>query len=216
MLPQYLDKLSPERQAVFRELKRFSGDFTLAGGTAIMLQIGHRLSFDFDCFSEKELPKTILRKAKDIFGTSIIPRILTPEQLTFKSKEDVEITFVYHPYKPLKKPIQTTSLALYHLDDLAANKAYTIGRRGVWRDYVDLFFFLKWKLYTIEKIITLANRKFEGEFNEKLFLEQLTYFNDLAIVPTIFLKESYTDSQIKSFLEKQVEKYLSLILPNIS
>jgi len=39
-----------------------------------------------------------------------------------------------------------------------------------WRDYVDLFFFLKWRFYSIEKIITLAKEKFGGEFNEKLFL----------------------------------------------
>lgn len=44
MLQQYLDQLSPERQAVFKKLKHFADRFTLAGGTAIMLQIGHRLS----------------------------------------------------------------------------------------------------------------------------------------------------------------------------
>ena len=213
MLPQYLDKLSPEQQEAFENLKHFSQNFVLAGGTAIMLQIGHRLSFDFDCFSESELSKTILRKAREVFGLGITPRIQTSEQITFKNKDGVEITFVCHPYKPLKTVIKTNSIALFHLDDLAANKAYTIGRRGVWRDYVDLFFFLKWKLYTIENIIALANRKFKGEFNEKLFLEQLTYFNDLAIIPTTFIKDKYTDSEIRSFLEQQVEDYLSRILP---
>ncbi len=213
MLPQYLDKLSSEQQEVFKKLEYFSQSFVLAGGTAIMLQIGHRLSFDFDCFSQHALPKTISRKAKEIFGQQITLQVETSEQLTFKNTKGVEITFVCHPYKPLKKVIKTNSIAVFHLDDLVANKAYTIGRRGAWRDYVDLFFFLKWKLYTIDKIIFFAKSKFKGEFNEKLFLEQLTYFNDLSFVPTTFIKDKYTDSEMKSFLEQQVEEYLSRILP---
>jgi len=87
-------------------------------------------------------------------------------------------------------------------NDLAANKAYNVGRRGAWRDYIDLFFLLKWKYYSIDKLIKLAELKFSGEFNSKLFLEQLVYFKDLTIATTDFLKESYTDSEIKEFLEK--------------
>jgi len=208
MLLQYLEKLSPERQEVFRGLKHFSKNFVLAGGTAIMLQIGHRLSYDFDCFSISPLSSNLLRKLKKIFGMFIVPRIQTSEQITFPTKNGVEVTFVYHPYKLLRKPIHTDSISLFSLDDLAANKAYTIGRRGVWRDYVDLFFFLKWDLYSIEKINVLAREKFKGEFNEKLFLEQLVYFDDVKTVPIDFLKESYREKEIKSFLEKQVEEYV--------
>ena len=208
MLLQYLEKLSPERQEIFRELKQFSKNFVLAGGTAIMLQIGHRMSYDFDCFSVNSLPSNLLRKIKKVFGLFITPRIRTSEQITFPTKDNIEVTFVYSPYKSLEKPMLTDSMSLFHLDDLAANKAYTIGRRGVWRDYVDLFFFLKWELYSIDKINALAREKFKGEFNEKLFLEQLVYFDDLIIVPIDFIKESYQEKEIKEFLEKQVEEYI--------
>ena len=213
MLLQYLGKLSPERQEVFRELKHFSKNFVLAGGTAIMLQIGHRTSYDFDCFSVNSLPSNLLRKIKKVFGLFITPRIRTSEQITFPTKDNIEVTFVYSPYKSLEKPMLTDSMSLFHLDDLAANKAYTIGRRGVWRDYVDLFFFLKWQLYSIDRINALAREKFKGEFNEKLFLEQLVYFDDLIIVPIDFIKESYTEQEIKSFLEKQVEEYVRKRIP---
>lgn len=214
MLPQYLDQLSPERQEVFKKLTHFSRSFILAGGTAIMLQIGHRQSFDFDCFSEHGLSSTLIRNANIVFGGSISLQIETSEIISFKTNEGIEVTFVYHPYKPLKPPIKTGYINLFHLDDLAANKAYTIGRRGAWRDYVDLFFLLKWELYDIDKLARLAKKKFQGEFNEKLFLQQLTYFDDLKITPTVFLKDSYTDDEIKSFLEKQVKDYLSSILPD--
>jgi hypothetical protein len=99
------------------------------------------------------------------------------------------------------------------MDDLIANKAYTIGRRGAWRDYVDIFICLKWGICSIDKIIRLAKKKFNGEFNEKLFFEQLTYFDDIKIIPTEYIKDSYTPSEIKSFLELEVRKYLKKILP---
>jgi len=185
----------------------------LAGGTALMLQIGHRLSFDFDCFSEEELSPTILRKAKRIFGTAIFPRVQTREQLTFTTSENIEVTFVYHPYPSIEKPLETSSLPVFQLDDLAANKTYTIGRRGAWRDYVDLYFLMKWGIYSIFDLIDLTSKKFIGEFHDKLFLEQLTYFDDVEIIPVNFLKESYSDEEIKAYLTNQVKKYLKKVLP---
>lgn len=208
MLLPYLDILDPERQKVFKLLKHFSRTFVLAGGTAIMLQIGHRLSYDFDCFSEKPLPRNTDKIAYDIFGRDIAVRVQTRDQITLITPTNVEITFVCHPYKPLRKLVKTDSISLFHLDDLAANKAMTIGKRGAWRDYVDLFFLLKKKLYSIKTLIAFAEKKFAGMFSEKLFLGQLVYFDDLDIATTAFIKESYKEKEIKLFLEKQVEEYI--------
>ncbi len=207
-----MDLLSPERQEIFERLSVFKNQFVLAGGTAIMLQIGHRLSFDFDCFIEGELPPTIKKKATKIFQLQGLPRVNTPEQFTFISPQKIEITFVSHPYPLLRKPIPTHSLPLFHLDDLAANKANVIGRRNTWRDYVDIFILLKWKLYSIDQLIALANKKFAGEFHDKLFLQQLCYFTDIPIVPTNFVKDSYSDKEIQSFLSTEVERYVKKVL----
>lgn len=208
----YQDRLSPERHQAFNKLKYFS-NYVLAGGTGIMFQMGDRISYDFDCFSEKNIPKSLLTKVKKIFGEDIFVQIETSDMILFKTKEGVDISFVFHPYKPLLKPIKTNSIAVFTLDDLAANKAFTIGRRGVWRDYIDIFFFLKRKRYSLKDLIKLAERKFGGEFSEKLFLGQLIYFDDIKILPTVFLKEKYSDVEIKSFLSKSVEDYLRKILP---
>lgn len=211
--PPFMDQLDPERSKVFDKLAAFSDRFVLAGGTAIMLQIGHRLSYDFDCFSQTPLSPTLLHKTKKTFGPAILPRVNTKDQISFSAGLGIEVTFVHHPYPLLKPLIKTGSLPLFHLDDLTANKAYTIGRRGAWRDYVDLFFLLKWQLYDLQTIINFAEKKFAGEFNPKLFLEQLTYYSDLNIIPTEFLKEFYSPSEIQSYLESQVESYIKTILP---
>lgn len=88
-----------------------------------------------------------------------------------------------------------------------------MGHRPQWRDYVDLFFLMKWELYDLKKIVALSEKKFGGEFNAKLFLEQLTYFDDVEIRPTEFLKESYAPEEIKGFLENAVREYLKKVLP---
>lgn len=98
------------------------------------------------------------------------------------------------------------------LDDFASKKVYKISLRGAWRDYVDLFFLLKWKKYSINDLISLAEKKFQNEFNPKLFLEQLVYYKDIEITDTIFIKEKYTPVEIKSFLEEQTRLYLKTIL----
>ena len=210
----YLDQFDPERRAIFKNLAVFAPPFVLAGGTAIMLQIGHRRSYDFDCFCEdEELSDDLYTKIRRAFGNTTKVRTKSSELLTLTTQENIEITFVCHPYAPLRQTLRTSSLPLFHLDDLAANKAYTLGRRPAWRDYVDLFFLLTWKRYALDSIIKLAEKKFKGEFNAKLFLQQLTYYGDIEIVDTAFLKESYTPDQMKAFLEREVRAYLQKALP---
>ena len=212
MSPRYLEKLDPERQNIFKKLASFSDGFILAGGTAMMLQIGHRLSYYFDCFSQKPLSKNLLTKINMVFEQKAKPAINNSDLLLVTLNNKIDLHLVFHPYENLKTPVKTGSISLAHLDDLAANKANTIGRRGVWRDYVDLFFLLKWNLYTINDLISLAEKKFGNEFNTKLFLEQLVYFQDLDIVKTVFIKKSYKDGEMKSLLSGSVDAYLKKIL----
>lgn len=181
-----------------------------------MLQIGHRLSYDFDCFCETwELPINILAKAHKVFGDKILTKLQTSEMIIITTEKKVDVSFVCHPFKIIRPEIKTDSIDIFHLDDLVASKAYTVGRRNTWRDYVDLFYFMKNKIYSLDRIIELTKEKFGGEFNEKLFLGQLTFFDDIDIVPTVFLKEKYGDLEIKTYLQEQVRGYLkSLKLTN--
>lgn len=213
MLLPFLDQLDSERKTVFETLNAFHPPFILAGGTAIMLQIGHRRSYDFDCFCLTDiLPNGLVQKIKRILGNNIHIRTQSPELVTITTPNNIEVTFVCHPFRPLKPIVKTNSIPLFDINDLAANKAYTVGRRPAWRDYVDLFILMKWNICPIDTIISLAQRKFKGEFNAKLFLGQLTYFADIDAIETVFLKESYTTAEIKAFLEKSVKEYLKVFL----
>lgn len=172
-----------------------------------MLQIGHRKSFDFDMFTSAELPENLLRKVNETFsGSSIFSSIDTKENLTL-TIDNIILTFFHHPFPPLYPLISTSSLSLFNISDIASNKAYTIGRRPAWRDYVDLYFLLRDQT-TIEKIIPDTQKRFGGNFSEKLFLEQLTFFDDLEDHTMDLVDKTITEAKIKSLLIEKTKEYL--------
>jgi len=205
----HYDLLDEERRRVFEKLKPFRKEGVLSGGTALLLQIGHRFSFDFDIFLDREIKREDLLKLRRLFKIKEV-KLNVSEQLDIITSENISITLVRYPYKALFKKVSTISLPLFSIKDIALDKAFTIGRRALWRDYVDLFFLLKKKHITIAKLVKLAEKKFDVEFNPRLFLEQLIYFKDLEIGKVSFLKEKYSSEEIKDFLKKQAEEYKKL------
>lgn len=202
----YLELLDKNRVEVFKKLSFLKKKATLAGGTALCLQLKHRLSFDFDLFQEKSVTRRDLANLRKVFNISKV-LYQTGDQLTVLTDKKVRITLVYYWFKPLFSRIDGKYLYLYNYRDIAADKAVTIGRRNAWRDYYDLFYLMKKKILSLEEIIKLGKKKFGVEFAEHLFLPQLTYFEDLGEFKIAFLKEKFSEQEIKKFLIKEVERY---------
>ena len=59
--------LTKQAAELFSLLNRFSG-FYLAGGTALALQIGHRVSVDFDLFSDNDIEPSLLPRVQRAFS----------------------------------------------------------------------------------------------------------------------------------------------------
>ena len=203
----HLEILDAKRLKIFKRLSQFRGDGYLAGGTALALQIKHRKSFDFDVFIKKPVDNNLRIKVKKVYG-NVDFYVDSSDQISFKTKEGISVTFVWYYFNALKPVIRTESISLADPLDIAADKVHTIGRRAMWRDYVDIFCFLKNNIVTLHGIIKLAEDKFKGEFVQLQFLEQLPYFADLKKTPIEFIDKSYRESEIKSYLEKRVDEYV--------
>jgi hypothetical protein len=84
--------------------------------------------------------------------------------LLFRTSDGVNIDFVYYPYPPLHRLVKSELISLFNIQDLASNKAYTVGRRATWRDYrdyrdyVDVFFLLKWGICNINNMVKEAKK----------------------------------------------------------
>lgn len=183
-------------------LKNFKREFYLVGGTAIALYIGHRRSIDFDLFKKTSF------SAKKITGKIDAHRLAykvtrnVSEQLNLIISE-VKFTFFEYPFpiQPVLKfedYIKTPSLL-----DLSAMKAYALGRRSKWKDYVDLYFIIK-NHYTIKQIAQRADEIFGQLFSEKLFRTQLCFFDDIDHSETVeYIVQPVADDDIKAFLIKE-------------
>lgn len=199
----HLEALNEEQKKIFKELRRFP-KFYLAGGTALALQIGHRMSVDFDYFSDKELPPELLKQIESVFaGRKITPAVNNKDECTVLV-DDIKLTLLHYPF-PVLLPLETyNSLQLLSVPEIAATKAYTIGRRASYKDYIDLYFAVKGRYTTLHNIIALAEKKYGEQFHARLFLEQLTDLESVEEGGITFLKTSVTKKEIGTFFEKTI------------
>jgi hypothetical protein len=180
-------------------VRQFKREFYLVGGTAIALYIGHRRSIDFDLFKYTSLhPKAIIAKVSSTGLVYSITRRVS-EQLNMTVNE-VKFTFFEYPFQLEAKINFEDFLRMPTLLDLAAMKAYALGRRSKWKDYVDFYFLLKFH-FTIEQISERAIKIFDQLFSPKLFRAQLSYFQDINYIePVEYLVAVPSEDEIKQFL----------------
>lgn len=197
--------ITSKAREIFDKLKNFS-DFYLAGGTGLALQLGHRISVDFDLFWKKDVSKNLLPKVRRIFKNFKIEVIVNhSEQLTV-GVEGINLSFIKYPFPVISKFINYQGLKVLPALEIAAMKAYALGRRATLKDYVDLYFVIKEKVGNLKAIIKLSENKYGPEFDPRLFLEQLIYSKDIEEMKIQFLKEKVTKFEIENFFKKEIKK----------
>lgn len=205
----FIDFLDKKRFGVWTRLSELKESGILGGGTALAMQLNHRVSYDFDIFTESEIGEKLLLKLSKIFWEyNIIPIVDTADELTVELSGEIKLTWLYFPFAKLDDIVKSDSLDLFSINDLLANKAYAIGRRKTWRDYADVYWALKNNIITLDKLIDVAKNKFKNVFSDKLFLEQLVYFDDIEDQVIDWIGEKVDNDKIKFFLRKVVEEKL--------
>ncbi len=101
---------------------------------------------------------------------------------------------------------QRTVCGCYRVKEIGATKAYTIGRRGTYKDYVDLYFIIAEHHTSLEEIIALAERKLGGGLNSGLSTEQLLFMDDVRDYQIDFLKVPVTPEGVTSFFRDKLRE----------
>ncbi len=199
------EALTKEGLALVSGLSKFS-DFYLVGGTCLALQIGHRISVDFDLFTQDNLPEQLLARVKRTFkDASLVVTYKSSEQLNLLIN-DVKVTFFHFPYPVVEDFLDYKGLKLVTIKEIAAMKAFAIGQRLSYKDYTDWYFMLNEGLIDITSILELAKQKFGTEFNDRLFLGQLVTMDDIKEQRIDFLRGEVSKEIIQSFLINEVKK----------
>lgn len=204
----HLEILNEDQRQLLPFLAKFKREYYLVGGTAIALHIGHRLSIDFDLFKVGNIkPKSIFSKfeaAKESFAIT-----LNREGQLNLICRNVKFTFINFDYEVPHGISVQKAITIPTLLDLAAMKAFALGRRSKWKDYVDLYFIIK-DHYSVSKIGNRALEIFGDMFSEKLFRGQLSYFAGISFeeqvefmpgfdVPENVIKEFLVDVSLAGF-----------------
>jgi hypothetical protein len=204
----HLEILTPQQQALLAFFTKYIKKYYLVGGTAIALHLGHRTSIDFDLFTSGRIGAASIKKHVADYGLDYHIIVSKSDQIHFIMNQ-VKVTFFEFPYK-IEAPIYINNhFRLPGLLTLAAMKAFALGNRGKWKDYVDLYFILK-DHYSIAEISKQAKALFEGSFNATLFIRQLSYFDDINYDEEVVYMPGFevADDTIKSFLvDKALEGF---------
>ncbi len=100
--------------------------------------------------------------------------------------------------------VEYEGVRLLSIEEIGATKAYVIGRRGDFKDYVDLYYILSEGYSSLEKIVNVAETKYQNEFNSRLFLEQLVYLEDIEESQLIFLKKQMAKKELEIFFSEAI------------
>jgi len=200
MATLHLEILTKEQEELLPLAKKFYKDFGLVGGTAIALHIGHRESIDFDFFSFNKFKAFNIKRRIMNFKTIDKTIVSKSYEFTFLLNK-VKITFFQYPFKINYEIDFDKILKIPSLLTLASMKAYALGKRAKWKDYVDLYFIIK-DFHSLQEIIKQAEKIFGNEFNEKIFRTQLSYFEDINYSEKIIYKKGFevSDDIIKKEL----------------
>lgn len=193
--------LSKQQIELLPLLSQFKREYYLVGGTAIALYIGHRRSIDFDLFKLTTINHK--RNLDKLMAAGYEPEVTrrVAEQMNLVVN-GVKLTFFHYPF-PVQPIMNDESFRIPSLLDLAAMKAYALGRRSKWKDYVDLYFLLS-EHFTIAEISTCAESLFGELFSEKLFRSQLSYFDDVDYAEDVeyLIPNPPSEEKIKEELTK--------------
>lgn len=181
-------------------MAQFQREYYLVGGTAIALYIGHRRSIDFDLFKLSAInhKRNLDKIAATSFAHKVTRRVTEQMNLIINN---IKVTFFQYPF--LIEPTMKFEkfFRLPSLLQLASMKAYALGRRSKWKDYVDLYFLLR-DHFTITDITIISTQIYGELYSEKMFRSQLCYFNDIDYSEAVdwLVPIAPTDEEIKSAL----------------
>jgi hypothetical protein len=181
--------------------------FLLVGGTALSLQIGHRISIDIDFFTQNE------------FETQELLEYLEPTyafQLQYMHKNTVKgiingvfVDLLRHNYKLIENPISDENIIMASRQDIAAMKVNAVTGNGTRvKDFIDIYFLLK--EYSFSELIGFYNLKYESR-NDFHIIKSLTYFNDVIAEdwPNMNREKNLTIGEVKNFILQKRDEFLA-------
>lgn len=187
------------------EISRNFESFYLGGGTAIALQIGHRISEDLDFFTDHQFDED--RLTKEILGFQSLRQY---RGTVHGLLNNVRLSFLYYPVPLIEAPVFWNGIKIAAISDLVGEKFKTVSQRGAKKDFCDLY-----AIFHTTLTIQQGCQKFRQRFQSTglqfySILKSLCYFEDAESDPDpIWLKPTFLTrwEDIKSFFIRHLKEF---------
>ncbi len=200
--------LDADRKNILDKLSVFKNHFYLAGETALALQIGHRISVDFDFFTAGKFEnENLIKFVKTVFTQFEISIIQNePDTLTFLLNDTVKISLSKLSYNNVLPLIETEYFKLVQIREIGVMKLLALFR-ATYKDYVDIYYILK--KYELAEIIKIAVQK-HPEFEASTYLRALiSSYDDVDDLPIYFTEGFKVKREIIfNFIENKTVEYI--------
>jgi hypothetical protein len=177
----------------------------LAGGTALALQIGHRISLDLDFFTTSTVDIESVISAIRATGQSF--RVLAEgEGHIVLDIEGVKFSLFHYGYPFLEKPANYQGVNIAGILDISGMNIIAISQRGTKRDFVDMYFILQ--NIPFYKVAEHMVQRFGKErVNPILIGKALTYFADADSNPEPEYLKKVKWEKIRTFFKQHAKQF---------
>ncbi|HSL17483.1 MAG TPA: nucleotidyl transferase AbiEii/AbiGii toxin family protein [Methylomirabilota bacterium] len=204
--------LPPGSRDLLAELESLSAPvlagWTLAGGTGLALQLGHRVSDDFDLFrTDRFDPDELLGHLQ---GSGPVELLQLDHRTLTVLASGVKVSFFSVPDPFLFPKLEYSFFALAEVRDIALMKLAAIASRGSRKDFVDLFVILRGGPTLAEYLSWLPRKYGEERVNTYHVLKSLTWFEDAEDEPMPRMLEPFDWDECKAFFVREAH---AIVLP---
>jgi predicted nucleotidyltransferase component of viral defense system len=190
-------------------------NFRLVGGTALSLQVGHRVSIDIDLFSDAEygtldfkgIEKYLKKNFQFVDFLDTIPSMGKSYSIG-KNKENTVKLDLYYTDNYIQPSIEIDGVRMATIEEIIAMKMEVVQGGGRKKDFWDLHDLLE--SYDIGQMLNLHEQRYPYTHDRELIIQNFTSFEqaDEDFNPICF-KGKYWEF-IKEDFEEVVAKYKNL------
>ena len=174
----------------------FFNQFRLFGGTALSLQIGHRISEDADFISEKEINNEELINHL-MSNYSDVKDIRSNNLGVFLKIGDIKVDFLSWNKPFIRNEVSHNFIRLMHIEEIATHKIFTIQNQDEKKDYIDIAALLR--IYSLSQLIGFYGEKYNNS-NKFFLVKYLISFSDIDNQPMPKMLNSLKWEDVKSTL----------------
>jgi hypothetical protein len=121
--------------------------------------------------------------------------------LKFFGGEILKTEFTYFPFEQIRKPIFRKGVYIDTKLDIAVNKIFTIYQNPRTRDFVDVYYILKTKEFSLSKLVRYARIKFDTYIDPLQLGSQFMKCTKTSDYPTMI--KSFEESKWQDFFIRE-------------